>query len=234
MLLTAAVCTERCQHPPQAERSCWGGVGHELSCAGASHRAQTSSCCRRSSSRPCQSSCAGLRCAARRRCSSQAAPSSYSKTAIRRTHASPRASRGSSRTSRPLTRGESRTRKDVRAAANVDNPSPWAAPMRDAISRKQALFAIAWEAIIRLHCATGDPAPGNPRKPAPTGERGRPQRDPVQPLILCRVDSQRIKPGPARAGTRRRSRASTNGRRSARGLPCGRRPRTWSPSRPFA
>ena len=25
---------QRCQHPPQAERSCWGGVGHELSCAG--------------------------------------------------------------------------------------------------------------------------------------------------------------------------------------------------------
>ena len=26
MLLTAAVCTQRCQHPPQAERCCWGGV----------------------------------------------------------------------------------------------------------------------------------------------------------------------------------------------------------------
>ena len=25
MLLTAAVCTQRCQHPPQAERCCWGG-----------------------------------------------------------------------------------------------------------------------------------------------------------------------------------------------------------------
>ena len=24
-LLTAAVCTQRCQHPPQAERCCWGG-----------------------------------------------------------------------------------------------------------------------------------------------------------------------------------------------------------------
>ena len=25
---------QRCQHPPQAERSCWGGVGHGFRCAG--------------------------------------------------------------------------------------------------------------------------------------------------------------------------------------------------------
>ena len=25
---------QRCQHPPQAERCCWGGVGHGLRCAG--------------------------------------------------------------------------------------------------------------------------------------------------------------------------------------------------------
>ena len=25
---------QRCQHPPAAERCCWGGVGHDFRCAG--------------------------------------------------------------------------------------------------------------------------------------------------------------------------------------------------------
>ena len=49
---------QRCQHPPQAERSCWGGVGHGFRCAGgvpssvrplsspakSKHRKQTAGC----------------------------------------------------------------------------------------------------------------------------------------------------------------------------------------------
>ena len=29
-----SVQRSRCQHPPAAERSCWGGVGHDFRCAG--------------------------------------------------------------------------------------------------------------------------------------------------------------------------------------------------------